>query len=99
MQSLRDLFLLDPDVTFLNHGSVGATPRPVFDTYRAWQHDLERQPLKFLARELFDHLADVGDASANTWVRRRTILPSSPTPPSASTSSRARWGWRPRLRC
>jgi hypothetical protein len=27
---LRDAFLLDPGVTFLNHGSFGAAPRAVF---------------------------------------------------------------------
>ena len=37
MNHFRDLYLLDPDVTFLNHGSFGATPRPVFDAYQAWQ--------------------------------------------------------------
>jgi isopenicillin-N epimerase len=55
--SLRDLFLLDPDVTFLNHGSFGATARPVLEVYQAWQRELEREPVDFLARELFDHLA------------------------------------------
>ena len=48
----RDLFLLDPDIVFLNHGSFGAAPRPVFDVYQAWQERLERQPVLFLAREL-----------------------------------------------
>jgi len=48
---VRDLFLLDPDVVYLNHGSFGACPRPVFDTYQRFQRDLERQPVEFLARE------------------------------------------------
>lgn len=48
--ALRDLFLLDPKVTFLNHGSFGACPRPVFETYQAWQLELERQPVAFLGR-------------------------------------------------
>lgn len=46
----RDLFLLDPEVTFLNHGSFGATPRAVFDDCQAWQRELERQPVEFLMR-------------------------------------------------
>jgi isopenicillin-N epimerase len=47
---MRDLFLLDPTVTFLNHGSFGATPRPVFEAYQRWQLELERQPVEFLGR-------------------------------------------------
>lgn len=46
--SLRDHFLLNPDVVFLNHGSFGACPRPVFETYQAWQRELEYQPVEFL---------------------------------------------------
>ena len=48
--SLKSLFLLDPDVIFLNHGSFGACPRPVFETYQRWQLELERQPVEFLGR-------------------------------------------------
>jgi aminotransferase class V len=55
---LRDDFLLDPSVTFLNHGSFGATPRAVFETYQEWQLELERQPVLFLARRLDALLAD-----------------------------------------
>lgn len=51
-------FLLDPDVTFLNHGSFGACPRPVFDEYQRWQWELERQPVRFLVRQLPELLAD-----------------------------------------
>ena len=47
---LRDLFLLRPDVVFLNHGSFGACPQPVFAAYQAWQLELERQPVEFLGR-------------------------------------------------
>jgi isopenicillin-N epimerase len=43
-------FLLDPDLTFLNHGSYGACPAPVFEAYQAWQRELERNPVEFLAR-------------------------------------------------
>jgi isopenicillin-N epimerase len=50
MIGLRDLFLLRPNIVFLNHGSFGACPRPVFEAYQAWQLELERQPVEFLAR-------------------------------------------------
>jgi len=52
MSSLKDHFLLDPDIVFLNHGSYGATPKPVFEAYQNWQLRLERQPVLFLGREL-----------------------------------------------
>lgn len=52
MSHLKDLFLLDPEFTFLNHGSFGATPRPVFDQYQQWQRDLESQPVFFIQKRL-----------------------------------------------
>lgn len=59
---MKELFLLDPDITFLNHGSFGACPRPVFETYQHWQRRLELQPVQFIARELFDYLAEARGA-------------------------------------
>ena len=61
---LRREFLLDPDVAFLNHGSFGACPRPVFERYQAWQRELEREPVDFLDRRLPDLLASARDALA-----------------------------------
>jgi isopenicillin-N epimerase len=55
---LRGEFLLDESVTFLNHGSFGACPRPVFERYQEWQLELERQPVLFLARRLEELLAE-----------------------------------------
>lgn len=54
---LKDEFLLDPEVIFLNHGSFGATPRPVFESYQTWQRRLEAQPVKFLGRDAGPMLA------------------------------------------
>jgi isopenicillin-N epimerase len=55
----RHLFLLDPDVIYLNHGSFGACPRPVFDVYQEWQRELEREPVQLLGRRLEAELARV----------------------------------------
>lgn len=57
MNPLRSHFLLDPSVTFLNHGSFGATPRAVFAEYQRWQRELESQPVEFLGRRITDLLA------------------------------------------
>jgi len=52
MSTLKNYFLLDPNIHFLNHGSFGAAPKPVIDAYQNWQMRLERQPVLFLGREL-----------------------------------------------
>ena len=51
-------FLVRRDIAFLNHGSFGARPRPVFETYQRWQRELETQPVEFLGRRLPDLLAE-----------------------------------------
>jgi isopenicillin-N epimerase len=63
--NFKELFSLDPEVHFLNHGSFGATPRPVFEAYQAWQRRLERQPVQFIAAELGGHLAEARQALGN----------------------------------
>ena len=63
-EALRAEFLLDPDVVFLNHGSFGATPEPVFAEYGRWQRELERQPVEFLGRRAEDLLDAAREAMA-----------------------------------
>jgi isopenicillin-N epimerase len=62
MIPLKQLFSLDPDVVFLNHGSYGATPREVFDVYQMWQRRLEREPVHFINEELPRHFAEAREA-------------------------------------
>ncbi len=54
----RSPFLLDPDVVFLNHGSFGAVPGPVFDEYQRLQLEMERQPVEWLQRRADTLLAE-----------------------------------------
>lgn len=60
--NLRDLFLLNPNVVFLNHGSFGACPRPVFEAYQQWQLELERQPVEFLGRRFGTLMGEAREA-------------------------------------
>jgi isopenicillin-N epimerase len=54
---MRDLFLLDPDLVFLNHGSFGACPREVWEAQQRWQLEMERNPVAFLGRRSAELLA------------------------------------------
>ncbi len=60
--SIHDLFLLRPDIIFLNHGSFGACPKPVFEEYQRWQLELERQPVEFLGRRFDDLMREARQA-------------------------------------
>jgi isopenicillin-N epimerase len=58
VSNLKEHFLLDPDIIFFNHGSFGATPRPVFDVYCDWQRRLEWQPVQFLGRDALGYFEE-----------------------------------------
>jgi len=42
----------------LNFGSFGATPKPIFEKYQAWQRVLEAEPVQFFAFDGYQYLAD-----------------------------------------
>jgi isopenicillin-N epimerase len=46
-------WLLDPACTHLNHGTVSATPRRVLAAQRALSDEIERNPARFMLREIY----------------------------------------------
>jgi len=58
MKNFQDQFLLNPAITFLNFGSFGATPKPIFENYQHWQKVLEAEPVQFFAFDGFNYLAE-----------------------------------------
>jgi isopenicillin-N epimerase len=51
-RAMLDHWLLDPECTYLNHGTVGATPRRVVQKQQALRDEMERQPSRFMLRDL-----------------------------------------------
>lgn len=55
---MKQHWTLDPDITFLNHGSFGATPRVVLEAQNEFRAQMEREPVRFFVRELEPLLDD-----------------------------------------
>lgn len=53
---MKSQFLLDPSITFLNHGSFGACPKPVFEEFQRFQRELESDPVHFIQKKLPQYL-------------------------------------------
>jgi isopenicillin-N epimerase len=53
---MKNLFLLDKEITFLNFGSFGACPKEIFDDYIKWQCLLEKEPVQFITVDGYDYL-------------------------------------------
>lgn len=53
---MKSQFLLDPTITFLNHGSFGACPKPIFEEYQRFQLELETEPVLFIQKKVAGYL-------------------------------------------
>jgi isopenicillin-N epimerase len=49
---MKEHWLLDPTITFLNHGSFGAAPKAVLAKQNELRTQLESEPVRFMVREL-----------------------------------------------
>ncbi len=54
---MKNQFLLDSTITYLNHGSFGACAKPIFEAYQQFQLELEREPVQFIVNNAKSHLA------------------------------------------
>jgi len=72
--ALRSAWALDPAVIYLNHGTVGAPPRRVLEAQQRIRDEIERQPSRFLLRELSDTAIGIGrDAKPRMRVAAETV--------------------------
>lgn len=56
--NLKEAFLLREDITFFNFGSFGASPKPIFDKYQAFQRELEYEPVQFIVNRGPEYLKE-----------------------------------------
>ncbi|MFN8116687.1 MAG: hypothetical protein U0W65_11285 [Bacteroidia bacterium] len=54
--NLKTLFIINPNITFLNFGSFGACPKPIFEDYQRWQLELEQEPVQFITVNGYKYL-------------------------------------------
>lgn len=48
---MKSQFLLDQNITFLNHGSFGSCPKPIFEEFQRFQRELETDPVEFITKK------------------------------------------------
>ena len=70
MHNTSDVWLLDPEIVFLNHGSFGSCPRPVVEYQRSLRERLERRPIQFMGRDL-EAMLDVARGTLAAFVGAR----------------------------
>ena len=62
--NLKSQFLLNPEITYLNFGSFGACPKPVFEEYQKFQLELETEPVQFITVKGMEYLKQSRQALA-----------------------------------
>ena len=65
MKKLTEQFLLNPEITFLNFGSFGACPKPIFEEYQRFQLELERDPVQFITVKGYEYMRQSREALGN----------------------------------
>ncbi len=61
---MKSHFYLNPEITFLNHGSFGACPKPIFEEYQRFQLELENDPVYFIQKKAANYLKTARESLA-----------------------------------
>lgn len=61
---MKSHFHLNPEITFLNHGSFGACPKPIFEEYQRFQLELENEPVYFIQKKSAGYLKTARESLA-----------------------------------
>ena len=61
---MKSQFLLDNKITFLNHGSFGACPKPIFEEFQRFQLELESEPVQFIQKKQLGYLKTARESLA-----------------------------------
>ena len=71
-RGMLEQFSLDPAVTYLNHGTVGVAPRRVQLAQQRIRDEMERNPSRFLLRDLVRHAGvPTGEPNLIIWTRAK----------------------------
>jgi isopenicillin-N epimerase len=65
MNNIKSQFLIDSNITFLNFGSFGGSPKVVYDNYQKWQRELEFNPVQFITVNGIKYLQETREALGN----------------------------------
>ena len=64
LQDLNSQFLINPKITYLNFGSFGACPKPIFEDLQKWQLEMETEPVQFITVDGLKYLKKSREALA-----------------------------------
>lgn len=67
IQFMKSQFLLTDKITYLNHGSFGACPKPIYNEFQRFQLELETEPTRFIQKSLTGFLKTARE-SLSTFV-------------------------------
>ena len=77
---MKEKFLLLPERVFLNHGSFGACPKSVFESYQNFQRELELDPVEFIQIKFAKYLSEAKTALASYIICRTEDFIFTPNP-------------------